>query len=50
MGGYNYTKNNAGENVYYDPFNGLYEAMDSTMIYFFPSVDPKIKGLFSGKT
>ena len=47
--GYNYTLNNSGENVYYDPFNGEYMAMDSTLMYFFPSVDPKIKGYFQGK-
>ena len=35
-GGYNYTLNNAGQNVYYDPFNGGYAPVDSSLIYFFP--------------
>ena len=48
-GGYNYTLNNNGDNVWYDPYLGSYEAMDSTLIYFFPSVDPKVKGYFSGE-
>ena len=48
-GGYNYTLNNNGQNVYYDPWNGKYAPVDSTLMYFFPSVDPKIKGYFQGK-
>ena len=48
-GGYNYTLNNAGQNVYYDPFSGGYAPVDSSLIYFFPSVDPKITGYFQGQ-
>lgn len=48
-GGYNYTQNSSGINVWYDPYEGDYKPMDSTLIYFFPSVDPKIKGYFQGK-
>ncbi len=50
-GGYNYTKNNAGVNVWYDYDDNdkPYKPMDSSLVYFFPSVDPKIEGYFQGK-
>ena len=48
-GGYNYTQNSSGQNVWYDPFEGFYRPMNPDLIYFFPSVDPKIKGYFQGK-
>ena len=48
-GGYNYTTNQAGKNVWFEFEEGLYRPMDSTKIFFFPSVDPKIKGYFAGK-
>ena len=48
-GGYNYTTNQNGKNVWFEFDEGLYRPMDSTKIFFFPSVDPKIKGYFSSK-
>jgi len=48
-GGYNYTTNQNGNNVWFEFDEGLYRPMDSTKIFFFPSVDPKIKGYFSSK-
>lgn len=48
-GGYQYTRNNQGENMWYDPYGGTYQAVDSSLVYFYPSVDPKITGYFSGK-
>ena len=47
-GGYNYPLNNAGNPMWYDPYEGLYKAVDSTLIYFYPSVDPKVTGYFRG--
>ena len=48
-GGYTYTRNNRNENMYYDPYGGTYQAVDSSLIYFYPSIDPKITGYFRGK-
>ena len=48
-GGYNYTLNQSGKNVWFEFEEGLYRAMDSTKIFFFPSVDPKIKGYFTSQ-
>ena len=47
-GGYSYPKNNAGSAMWYNPYEGTYQAVDSTLIYFYPSVDPKITGYFRG--
>jgi len=48
-GGYNYTTNQNGDNVWFEFEEGLYRSMDSTKIFFFPSVDPKIKGYFTSQ-
>ena len=48
-GGYNYTTNQNGDNVWFEFDEGLYRSMDSTKIFFFPSVDPKIKGYFTSQ-
>jgi outer membrane receptor protein involved in Fe transport len=50
--GYRYTRNANGEPLYYETFpkddNGLssYAPIDSTLMVFYPSVDPRIKGFF----
>ncbi|MFL2989114.1 MAG: TonB-dependent receptor domain-containing protein [Candidatus Neomarinimicrobiota bacterium] len=48
-GGYQYTRNNRNENMWYDPYGGTYQPVDSSLVYFYPSIDPKIAGYFSGK-
>lgn len=47
-GGYNYPLNGSGNVMWYDPYEGLYYPVDSTQIYFYPSVDPKVTGYFRG--
>ena len=34
--------------MWYNPYEGTYQAVDSTLIYFYPSVDPKVTGYFRG--
>ena len=48
-GGYQYTRNNRNENMWYNPYGGTYQPVDSSLVYFYPSIDPKIAGYFSGK-
>ena len=48
-GGYNYPLNSSGNIMWYDPYEGIYYPVDSTLIYFYPSVDPKVTGYFRGK-
>ena len=47
-GGYNYPLNGSGSPMWYNPYEGLYYPVDSTQIYFYPSVDPKVTGYFRG--
>ena len=47
-GGYNYPLNSSGNIMWYDPYEGTYQPADSTLIYFYPSVDPKVTGYFRG--
>ena len=49
-GGYVFKRDSDGNPYLYDPYDGLYEAVDtSNSIYFYPSTDPKIEG-FYGQT
>ena len=48
-GGYIYPRNQAGNAMWYEPYIGTYLEKDSTLIYFYPSVDPKIEGYFGNK-
>ena len=48
-GGYQYTRNNRNENMWYDPYGGTYQPVETSLVYFYPSIDPKIAGYFSGK-
>jgi len=47
-GGYNYPLNGSGNPMWFDPYAGEYNPVDSTLIYFYPSVDPKVTGYFRG--
>jgi outer membrane receptor protein involved in Fe transport len=47
-GGYNFPLNGSGETMWYDPYEGIYKPADSSLIYFYPSVDPKVTGYFRG--
>mgnify|MGYP000216928848 FL=1 len=47
-GGYNYPLNGSGNPMWYDPYEGKYYPVNSSLIYFYPSVDPKVTGYFRG--